>query len=374
MVAVRPGALSGLQSTLRRCHSGALFDIGRLLRSLRASHLGPFGLGVPKLTYRPFGLLVACFGEIGNKPKEGHVVAPKSVRSLSIYEDAIRRLGTFRVVHPLLSDGDALRELGFEASPALGDSVLPSAVGRVSEFNANGKEIIRNDLPKEPRTYSSWRTWQDWHGNEHSGINIRTIQAYPRELVVPPSEYITVLGGQTGTFLCSRPLSTKTDSEEAIVHVINLFLELFADLKIVNPDLEVATSVTVHRLNWKVLPPGPYPFARAMSGLQEFMSFLPEEVRPLVHDRIRSITQYVPDFIAVGIGGFKDYVVFGFPSTGKFVFESPALGNATYVFKNNWQALSLMSKKQILDGSLQEARLIHNHRWRSAIKEAIERP
>ena len=104
------------------------------------------------------------------------------------------------------------------------------------------------------------------------------------------------------------------------------------------------------------------------------MAYLPDEVRPLIHYRIRSITQYVPDFIAVGVGGFKDYVVFGFSNTAKFVFESPALGNATYVFKNDWQALSLMSKKQILDGSLHEARVIHNRRWRQSIKEAIQLP
>lgn len=37
----------------------------------------------------------------------------KSVRSLSIYEPTIQRLGEFRVVHPLPEDPERLRELGF---------------------------------------------------------------------------------------------------------------------------------------------------------------------------------------------------------------------------------------------------------------------
>lgn len=83
------------------------------------------------------------------------------------------------------------------------------------------------------------------------------------------------------------------------------------------------------------------------------------------------MTQHRPDFIALGVGGFRDYVVFGFQSKNLYVLESPKLGNATYVFKNNWAAVSSLSKKEILEGSLHELRIVHNQRWTSALRHAI---
>jgi hypothetical protein len=53
------------------------------------------------------------------------------------------------------------------------------------------------------------------------------------------------------------------------------------------------------------------------------------------------------------------------------VLESPTLGNATYVFKNNWAQVSALSKKEILEGALHDARLIHNKRWTGALRQAI---
>jgi hypothetical protein len=295
----------------------------------------------------------------------------KTIRTLTIYETSIRKLGQFRIVHPLPKGAEEIMAIGFATMPIEGDSVLPSSVGKISDFNANGRLIVRKDLPKVPDSRMGWRTWNDWHGNPHSGIQIRTIDIYPRERVLPLSEYLTVLRGATGLMLCSRPLALSCDTEETIVHVLNLYLELFGEFQVVSLNLENSSSVQVRRLNWKILPPGPYPFARAKQELSEFINTLPDDVRPEIEDRIKAITQHSPDFIATGLGGFKDYVVYGFTESGKYVFESPALGNATYIFKSDWMELSLMSKKQILDGSLHEERIIHNKRWRNGIREAI---
>jgi hypothetical protein len=296
---------------------------------------------------------------------------PKYVRSLSIYESAIQRLGEFRVVHPLPKDPTWLRELGFDGNLTNGESIVPSQVGPISTFNANGREMLRKDLPKVPQSRMVWSTWNDWHGNPHSGIKIRSQQVYQRELVPPPEEYLTVMQAESGPVLASRALSRATDDDQTIVHVINLFLELFGTLEITTVDLNFAKSLVVKRLNWRVLPPGEFPFERAKKELAEYLERIDESVRPVVQSRIKSVTQYKPDFVAVGVGGFREYVVFGFRSKGIYVLESPKLGNATYIFKNNWAEVSALSKKEILDGSLHEARLIHNNRWTGALRQAI---
>lgn len=297
---------------------------------------------------------------------------PRSVRSLSVYESAIQRLGNFRIVHALPTDRDLLIELGFGSIPTEGDSLIPAPSGPVSAFNANGREIIRKDLPKVSQSRMVWGTWNDWHGNPHSGLQIRSQRVYQRDLAPPPEEYLTVMQGEAGPLLVSRPLSITVDDEEKIVHVINLFLEIFGSLEITSVDLRSASSLAVRRLNWRILPPGEFPFERAARELGDYLNNLEESSRPVVQMRIKSITQYKPDFAAVGIGGFREYVVFGFQSRNLYVLESPKLGNATYIFRNNWAELSALSKKQILDGSLHEARLIHNRRWTGALRQAIK--
>lgn len=56
-----------------------------------------------------------------------------------------------------------------------GDWILPAGVGKVSEFNARGKEIKRRDLPLIKKSVPQYRSWKDWHGNEHSGVQIRSM-------------------------------------------------------------------------------------------------------------------------------------------------------------------------------------------------------
>jgi len=296
---------------------------------------------------------------------------PKSVRSLAIYEATIQRLGAFRVAHALPTDTAILRALGFDDSPTEGESLIPIPVGPASTFNANGREIVRRDLPKVSQSRMVWSTWNDWHGNPHSGMQIRSQQVYQKDLVPPPEEYITVMQGESGPVLASRSLNRSVDDDEKIIHIINLFLELFGDLEITSVDLKSARSLIVKRLNWRVLPPGEFPFERAKKELADFLDQVEENVRPVVQSRIRSVTQYKPDFVAVGVGGFHEYVVFGFQSKNIYVLESPTLGNATYVFKNDWADVSALSKKEILDGALHEARLVHNNRWTGALRQAI---
>lgn len=296
------------------------------------------------------------------------------VRNLKKYEALLGKFDTCRLTVPVPADDEIIGRLGLENQPLQGDSFIPAASGKISDYNANGKVVVRKDLPKVKETRSSWRTWQDWHGYEHSGIQSRTYEIYPRDLILPPSEYLTALPGPDGLMLCSRPIKFSVEDAESVLHLVNLFAELFGSFNVFNEALELSASTTVKRLNWKLLPPGKYPFARAKTVLSEFLSLLGDSDRPVVEDRIKAITKYEPDFLAVGLGGFKDYVVFGFTEKNRYVLESPRLGNATYIFDKNWPELSVKTKKEILDGSLHEARLIHGHRWHREIASVVAGP
>lgn len=293
-----------------------------------------------------------------------------ALRSLSTYRALIESLPEFRVVSPPLTD-DLIRRTGFEGSPSAGDAIVPAVVGPVTHFNALGREIVRRDLPKEKRSRIIDTSWQDWHGQTHYGTQYREYEAYPRELVPPPGEELTLLQREGDWLAVSRVLR-RNEAEQAIIHVLNLFLEIFSHLEIVHPDL--APAVRVRRVNWKILPPGEYPYARASTALADYFQRLPDDVRAVAEYRVKQITRHKPDFIAVGLGGFSDYVVFGFTDRRRYVLESPLSGNATYVFRDDWETFAALSKAEIIQGNLQEARLIHTKRWPGLLRAAIERP
>lgn len=79
-----------------------------------------------------------------------------------------------------------------------------------------------------------------------------------------------------------------------------------------------------------------------------------------IQERLETLNVYGPDFTAVGRGGFEGYVICGFENQGIYVVESGCYGNATYVFGHDWEYLSQLTKKEILDDNLQEDRVIHS--------------
>ena len=295
---------------------------------------------------------------------------PKQVRSLSIYRKFIERTPTFRLLSPPLTTELAAR-IGFDKFPTVGDTIMPAVVGRATNFNANGREIPRRDLPMEKHSRMIHTSWKDWHGQNFHGTRSQSYQAYPRDLIPPPNENLTMIQKGADLVATSRVIG-QNEPEADIVAVINIFLEIFSSLEIVQPDL--TNPVTIRRMAWKILPPGEYPFDRAKREIDEYLKRLSNNDREVITERMRIITRHNPDFVAIGLGGFNDYVVFGFTDRQRYVFESPNSGNATYVFRNDWQSISILTKREILLGGLQEERLIHNNRWAKAINDLIMRP
>ncbi len=278
----------------------------------------------------------------------------------------------------VLSDipADLANKIGF-TNITEGQSILPAIIGRVSEFNANGKEIARKDLPKIKKDFHMNASHRDWGGNIHTSVQTRSMMVYPKDLVLPPGEYITIANGPNGLIITSREFSynnlASNENESSIIHLINLFLELFGKFDVVGKDL-VAPSATVVKVNWKVLPAGIYPFKRVMAELKELINGLGENTRPVVEHRLKSISKYNPDFMAVGSGGFSDYVILGFTEKNLYILESPKLGNATYAFLNEWEKFSQLTKRDILTGQHQHARLIHNKKWLTSLSQLIASP
>ena len=65
-------------------------------------------------------------------------------------------------------------------------------------------------------------------------------------------------------------------------------------------------------------------------------------------------------------------MVFGFPKKGIYLLESVHLGNATYIFGDDWEKLSKLSKKEILDENLHKDRIVHRKLWHFNIMKILK--
>lgn len=185
----------------------------------------------------------------------------RRVRNIEKYLADLEGGATFRIA--LLQPRDVERRVtnaGFDDLES-GIQILPNIVGPRSRFNAEGGFIIHRDREKERKFRELVVT--DWHGNYHT-VNIPYLR-YPRTPIPPPSVELTVVeNAQNEVLIISPDLNNEQANHADILHVVNLFLELFGECDTVGDDNNAVINFNAHirRLNWTVLPQGVYPWER----------------------------------------------------------------------------------------------------------------
>lgn len=278
----------------------------------------------------------------------------------------------FHFSAPVEDRDELLSNIGFEIPLIDGDDLIPKSIGKFTNFNANGKEVVREDLPKETVHKMVWGTTRDWHGNQHSQLQNRKFFMYPREWIDAPEEALRVTTIGSDKFIISKQLISSNSNSKEIVHLANMFLEIFGEYSLINKNLKSILPPIIKKLNWKILPPGEHPFG----DIQKFIHYITENLsnsdKRVAGYRLSSILSHKPDFIAIGNGGFHGYTVMGFQKKNLYVLESPIFGNATYIFKGEWELVSKLSKKDIIRSSLHTHRLIHSKGWRTDLRRILD--
>lgn len=82
--------------------------------------------------------------------------------------------------------------------------------------------------------------------------------------------------------------------------------------------------------------------------------------------------EFKPGVLYYGNGGFHGYLVFVFKRKGLVLMENMIYGNATYIFRDNWEELSKKSKAEIVKDGLQEHRFVHRRNWSNLIKKLLK--
>lgn len=305
-------------------------------------------------------------------------VKKKKILKYDSYFNFLKRGETYRLITRLSDTPNGIaKQIGFSKDLVPGVSILPSSeFGKVSLFNAEGKQVIRKDLPKETAHRTMEWHWKEWSGRYDSIERTRFVdvpyERYPRDFISPPSEEVEILLMSDEPIFASRILTNETSEEQGNLHVANLFLEIFGQFEIVTGELQNFHSPKLRKLNWQILPPGKYPWEKVAEILNKIVNTLPEGNRHWAEHRIEVIREHKPDFHAFGEGGFYGYVVYGFSTLGLYVLETIRYGNATYIFKENWESLSQLTKAQVIKNDTNVRRIIHTPSWSGEIEKLLK--
>lgn len=297
----------------------------------------------------------------------------KSVRSLT---KILKTVGTSKKVRFTVPvegiSKELLKDIGFDENPSVGDYLIPSAIGKYTAFNTNGDVKVRKDLPMEPESVMFYGASRDWHGGIHYGIKTRTIDKYPREYIPAPSETLEIITINGKPYISSPELNLIGADEKRNIHVTNVMLECFSEFEIFDTEKSQIIGPKLKRLQWDVLPPGEYPWEKSKSIIHKATENLDEKEKEVIEHRMRVISRRSPDFLATGRAGFNGYFVYGFKDKDVYVLESIHLDNATYIFNSNWEALSQLTKSEIINSAIPHKRIIHNGKWSVEVGRAID--
>ena len=268
------------------------------------------------------------------------------------------RLESFRIVSPEINS--YIRQKLHIGSYSEGSKFLPLGIGPVSSFNSDGSWKILKNQPKERRYVMTrlW-TWKDWSKREHSRYVDIYRDCYPRKRIPAPSEELIFLNNK----LYSDIISAK--DTERIKHCINLFLELFGSCDFVNVDFE--EPIHIKQKNFILLPSGENPFER----LEHWKKLYPRKCEPisLIQERLEFFQKANPVLTIEGTGGYWGYI--GFQYKNFLILDNMHYGNAIYVFPANAEDIISLSKKEVLDGNLHIARILHSTDWKIKIKQYL---
>lgn len=304
------------------------------------------------------------------------IIKQSRIRSLSklnfIEMNSVIRIG----VTDIERFSDKLQEIGFSSEICVGQTVLPKAIGPVSLRNSEGDFIIHKDREKE--THYAMREWtyNQWAGFGETREVTESVEVpyarYPRTIIPPQSIELTAINSNGEIIIISPKIKFNEENEDMIIHIVNLFLEIFGECQAFDIENNPITIPKLVKLNWEVLPKGKMPWEKRRKQILKFIDRATGENKKVVDKMLEFINGYGPDFSAIGSGGFNRYIVFGFLNKNIYVLESVDVNNATYILENDWESISKLTKAEILNQDLHKDRVIHSKSWYEKMGVTLE--
>lgn len=265
-----------------------------------------------------------------------------------------------------------------EGQPVFPEQIVPpKQIGRYSRYNIDGREIVRDDLPKEPRTWSiEAPNYGDWSRGSHE-VDFSK-DAYPREYFAPKLVPITIryegedIQKQKHIFRFTVDQVLNREAAnfwDELLFNLNLLQENIGNHDVFESDATLDDYLRTLYVNWEILPPGESEEMinriLAHSGKDE------PRVRERVVDRYNFLRSLNPQNYIAGTNEFRRYFGAQF-ADDLVVFENVEYGNAIYVMFDNWMELSRKSRTELLSSSTSEfVRIRHTKTWKRRLARLI---
>ena len=252
--------------------------------------------------------------------------------------------------------------------------LLPRTRGLFAARNLDGWVEKRKDMSKELREISSWAP--DWNGNGYHVIS-RTIEAWPlqhhraRLNTISATVLEQLRDGALVRFRIDQPLSRESDTFVVDLNFnIRLMRETVGAANVFPADMSDEEFAKIQTVDWEMLPPGSGDRILALLAKRNGVS--KERIR-VASERLRALDRLSHDGFIVGTGRFSNY--FGVKFGKRLVaLENLEYGNALYVFEENWEELSKISRSELIRRcDPQVHRIPHLPGWQSAIRQLLRR-
>lgn len=249
----------------------------------------------------------------------------------------------------------------------------PASTGRWSEWNVNGREIVRRDLPK---VFRSWTTEApNFNGNgthpiTHSREVFRRQRLYGQQIEAAVTRRDEPRDSLVGTVLLTLQAPYDEDAEQAYLYAASLARTWFGSATAHSLDEAGIPQVPDQSVSWDFLPDGTVEELRE-AVVKKFGGSAPPPEIEIMIDRLEKVQSLAPEKRLVGTSGLQRYI--GYQFGDDFVaFENPRVGNALYLLYGDWESLSQLTRSQLLasrEGDFD--RIIHTARWFERLRLAV---
>jgi hypothetical protein len=249
----------------------------------------------------------------------------------------------------------------------------PASTGRWSKWNAKGREVVRRDLPK---VFRSWTTEApNFNGNgthpiTHSREVFRKQRLYGQQIEAAVTRRDEPRDSLVGTVLLTLQAPYDEDAEQSFLYAASLARTWFGSATAYSLDETGIAQVPDQSVSWDFLPDGTVEELRE-AVVKKFGGSAPPPEIEIMIDRLEKVQSLAPEKRLVGTSGLQRYI--GYQFGDDFVaFENPRVGNALYLLYGDWQSLSQLSRSQLLasrEGDFD--RIIHTSRWFERLRLAV---
>ena len=275
-----------------------------------------------------------------------------------------------------------LKKFGIEYKDGqfqLGSSFEPHAsLGKYSFRNVFSHVVKRKDLPMVSKTFTHESpNFGDWSKGSHNVSWDREV--YQKDII--PPKHLTISGQVVADkgdeivigFKLDQIINSKApDFEEELLFDLNLLLENFGTVDVLQEGEKLAEKKMYSRLDWEVLPPG---WWKDKTMVEKVKQKLGNHASQYFFERNEFIEGLSPkeSYMGQAYLGNRFYFVYIFENC--IVAECPQFGNAAYILKGEnmakWKELLSSTKRQALSSGV--GRIMHFGNWKSRLKNILGR-